>query len=101
VQSIKALSSIQQKSLSWRQAHPPQMANLPKRMDDKFLPVSRRGSHIASVSNFNEVTKEFPGWNGSLNKDGFVSREECRRIKLNFSSFWRNSHQTCKTRYRC
>jgi len=62
VQSIKALSSIQQKSLSWRQAHPPQMANLPKRMDDKFLPVSRRGSHIASVSNFNEVTKEFPGW---------------------------------------
>jgi len=62
------------------------MANLPKRMDDKFLPVSRRGSHIASVSNFNEVTKEFPGWNGSLNKDGFVSREECRRIELNFSS---------------
>lgn len=37
-----------------------------------------------SQCNFNEVTKEFPGWNGSLNKDGFVSREECRKVELNF-----------------
>lgn len=80
------ISHSTKKSLSWRQAHPPQMANLLKRIDDKFLPVSRRrGSHNASISNFNEVTKEFPGWNGSLNKDGFVSREECRKVELNFA----------------
>ena len=61
------------------------MMNLLKRMDDKFLPVSRRRDfHNVSVSNFNEVTKEFPGSNGSLNKDGFVSREECRKVELNF-----------------
>lgn len=50
-----------------------------------FCLSRRHDSHNASISNFNEVTKEFPGWNGSLNKDGFVLREECRKVELNFA----------------